>query len=142
RRLGLSLEGTRAEQHVEPGTTTVVAADFCERRLGQLDSRFGFVPVKVGEIQQNVCPQRAGRNLVGEWLEQRSCAADVAGDGVAKPGLDQSPPALLLLVARGALRGQLRQLRRDGRSASQRGTPRRLLERLRDRRVRAFAPEC
>jgi hypothetical protein len=142
RRRGLSLEGTRAEQHAQPGTTTIVAADFRERRLGQLDCDLGIVPVKVREVQEDVRPQRAGRDLVGERPEQRPCTAVVAGDRVAEPGFDQPPPALLLRVARGAFRRQLRQLCRDGRGASQCGMPRRQLERLGDLCVCAFGSEC
>jgi len=54
---------------VDPGTTCVVAADFRQRGLGQLDGYSGIVPTKVGQVQKHVRPQGAGWNLVRERLE-------------------------------------------------------------------------
>jgi hypothetical protein len=123
------------------GAQRVIAADFGERALGELNGFRGVIPAKVGQIQKDSGTHGPRRDLVCERLEQRPRTAEITRGGVAQARLDESPPASLPILRGGALRRQLRQLGRDGRSASLRSMLRRLLERLGNLRVGAFGPE-
>ena len=62
-----ALQSERAQEHVKSGATRVVGANLGERLLGQF-ACCGLVPAEVGKVQQHARAQRAGRDLVPEWL--------------------------------------------------------------------------
>jgi hypothetical protein len=80
-------------------------------------------------------------DLARERLEQPARTTEVTSCGISQARLDEAPPASLPVVVRSALRRELCQLGRDGRSASQRSMLRRRFERLGNTRVGGYGTE-